>query len=928
MDAIRTRQWVLPNRLNFTEWVYHTFHPSKYTDDNELKTKGVRLSPHQKLIRDVLNFKSPYRGILLYHGLGVGKTRASILTAEDFIRNRKKIVVMLPASLQKNYRNEILNSSRVGRYRWKHWHHIQLTLSKPEHVAIMLSLQEEFPFETDFISKHTRKSKSVSDPKTEFWIPYIPRDLDIPKNLVSDPRPWKDLTSKELKEVQATHDYLIEHTYEFINYNGLLKSHLTTKYKADFFEDKLVIIDEAHNFISQAMTEGNIGAKLYTRLLNSKNTRFLLLTGTPFINQPQEIAYTMNLLRGPIEMVRYDFGTRQEMPSMEVIEDTLLKQSFPSTRIPMQKLVDYVETSKDPKQKVIDITLIPQGFARPQSDTTLEETPKVEYVDKLHMNQLPHDQFKERVNRFFETHFKTLKGKDKWLTRSALPFEEKEFNQLFVQTGNDGKLEMKNESMFIQRCLGLVSYYRVNDKYFPEMLPMTVRRMPLTDHQFMTYIHNRHEEQQMERRSKLSKIKRGGVADDESSVYRTFSRMSCNFVFPKAIKRSYPMSIRVAFREMENAYTDADDLEKKVEEKYEQERLKAMQELEKNSEEYLTVDALMEHYSPKMGQMMTDLQSNPGKGLFYSQFREMEGMGIFALALKASGWKELDIRKGEDVDTYELVDPDVLKPEYNHKRFVIFNQDRARSDVLLKVFNGEWSHMPKEGYSLLKILERLQLQNNLHGEVAKLMMISQSGAEGISLKEVRQVYILEPFWNQVRIDQVIGRASRTNSHAKLESKDRNVQVFMYVSTLTKEQIEKDATTRNLDKEMTSDEYILNIAQRKKHIIGQFENALKMASLDCLNNASNNRIRESNMQCYVPPLDKKKEHEHDISYTTDIKDHLQLQEKRGKLVQRKVVKGKLVKKGTKSIHVVVPEEPGLYDANAYEHAGVLVPKRPS
>jgi len=99
-------------------------------------------------------------------------------------------------------------------------------------------------------------------------------------------------------------------------------------------------------------------------------------------------------------------------------------------------------------------------------------------------------------------------------------------------------------------------------------------------------------------------------------------------------------------------------------------------------------------------------------------------------------------------------------------------------------------------------------------------------------------------------------------------------------------------------------------------------------LDCLNNASNNRIRESNMQCYVPPLDKKKEHEHDISYTTDIKDHLQLQEKRGKLVQRKVVKGKLVKKGTKSIHVVVPEEPGLYDANAYEHAGVLVPKRPS
>jgi superfamily II DNA or RNA helicase len=920
MDAIRTRQWVLPNRLNFTEWVYHTFHPSKYTDDNEDKDKkGVRLSPHQKLIRDVLNSRSPYRGILLYHGLGVGKTRASILTAEDFIRNRKKIVVMLPASLQKNYRNEILNSSRVGRLRWKQWYRVSLDLSKPAHVAIMLSLQEEFPFETDFVNKHTRKSK------TEFWIPYIPREVNIPDSHLSGPRPWKELSGKELKEVQSTHDYLIDHTYEFINYNGLLKSHLVTKYKSDFFEDKLVIIDEAHNFISQSMNEENITAKLYSRLLHSKNTRFLLLTGTPFINQPQEIAYTMNLLRGPIETVRYDFGVRKEVPLFEAIETKLLESTFSNTRIPMQKLVDYIEFSKDPKQKIIDVTLIPQGFARPREDVHLDRTPKVEYVEQLQQPNLSHDTYKTSINKFFEEKLHTLKGKDKWLTRSALPFEEKEFNQLFVQTGDDGKLEMKNESLFIQRCLGLVSHYRVNDKYFPEMLPMTIRRMSLTDHQFMTYINNRHDEQQMARRAQLSKIKRGGVASDEPSVYRTFSRMACNFVFPKSIKRSYPMSIRAAFREMDNAYKDVDDLEKKVEEKYEQERIHAMEELEKNSAIYLSEEALMDQYSPKMGQMLADIRSNPGKGLFYSQFREMEGMGIFALALKASGWKELDIRKKEGSDEYEFVDLNVLNPEYDFKRYVIFNQDRTRSDVLLKVFNGEWSYMPKEGNYILKKLQRMERVNNLHGEIAKLMMISQSGAEGISLKEVRQVYILEPFWNQVRIDQVIGRASRTNSHARLEPKDRNVQVFIYVSTLTKEQIEKDATTRNLDREMTSDEHILSIAQRKKHIIEQFENALKKASLDCLNNASNNRIRESNMQCYVPPLDKKQEHEHDVSYTSDIKDHLQLQEKRGKLVQRTKVKGKLVKKGKRADHVVVPKDPVLYDVNAYEHAGVLVPK---
>lgn len=925
MDAVRANQWVLPNRLNFTEWIYHTFHPSNYTDDNEVKKKGVRLSPHQKLIRDVLHSRSPYRGLLLYHGLGVGKTRASILTAEDFIRNRKKVVVMLPASLQKNYRNEILNSSRIGRYRWKEWYRLTLELSKPTHVGILLSIQEEFPLESDFIAKRTRKSKKNGEPIAEFWIPYVPRDLEIPESAISKPQSWKELSAKELKEVQSTHDYLIDHTYEFINYNGLLKSHLTTKYKADFFEDKLVIIDEAHNFIAQSMKEDNVTAKLYSRLMHSKNTRFLLLTGTPFINQPQEIAYTINLLRGPIESIRYDLGSRQEMPTMEDIEKELVKNTLPTTRIPMQKLVDTIELSKNPKYKTFEVTLLPQGFVRKQETDGLDEAPLVQYNERLQLSKLPFEKFKPLVNQFFEKNLHTLKGKDKWISRTALPYEEKEFQETFVKVGDDGKLEMNNESLFIQRCLGLVSYYRVNDKYFPTMLPMMVRRMPLTDHQFMTYISNRHDEQQMARRAQLAKIKRGGIAGDESSVYRTFSRMACNFVFPKSIKRSYPMSIRAAFREMDNAYKDVDDLEKKVEEKYEQERTKAMDELEKNSTEYLSEDALLQQYSPKMGQMLIDLKGNPGKGLFYSQFREMEGMGIFGLVLKANGWKELDIRKRESSDEYEFVDLECLQPEYNNKRYVIFNQDRARSDVLLKIFNGEWSHMPKEGNYLVKKLQKAGMEDNLHGEIAKLMMISQSGAEGISLKEVRQVYILEPFWNQVRIDQVIGRASRTNSHARLEPKDRNVQVFMYVSTLTKEQIEKDATTRNLDKEMTSDEHILQTAQRKKHILEQFENALKKASLDCLHNASNNRIRESNMQCYMPPVDKKEEHTNDVSYTPDIKDHIQLQEKRGKLIQRKKVEGKLVKRGTKSKHVVVPKDATLYDANAYEHAGVLVKK---
>ena len=61
------------------------------------------------------------------------------------------------------------------------------------------------------------------------------------------------------------------------------------------------------------------------------------------------------------------------------------------------------------------------------------------------------------------------------------------------------------------------------------------------------------------------------------------------------------------------------------------------------------------------------------------------------------------------------------------------------------------------------------------------MIISSAGAEGISLKGVRQAHIMEPYWNRVRIDQVIGRARRVYSHLELVAEQQNVQVFEYIT---------------------------------------------------------------------------------------------------------------------------------------------------
>ena len=78
----------------------------------EKTQKRNGLFPHQKFIRDYMQHESPYRGILLYHGLGVGKTCASISVAE-IVRNHRKVVVILPAALQTNYRDEIMECGSI-----------------------------------------------------------------------------------------------------------------------------------------------------------------------------------------------------------------------------------------------------------------------------------------------------------------------------------------------------------------------------------------------------------------------------------------------------------------------------------------------------------------------------------------------------------------------------------------------------------------------------------------------------------------------------------------------------------------------------------------------------------------------------------------------------------------------------------------------
>ena len=77
-------------------------------DDKNLDNSNVdfQLMNHQKVVREYLNLYTPYRGLLLLHGLGSGKTCTSIAIAEG-MKTDRQVIVMTPASLKKNFFAEI-----------------------------------------------------------------------------------------------------------------------------------------------------------------------------------------------------------------------------------------------------------------------------------------------------------------------------------------------------------------------------------------------------------------------------------------------------------------------------------------------------------------------------------------------------------------------------------------------------------------------------------------------------------------------------------------------------------------------------------------------------------------------------------------------------------------------------------------------------
>lgn len=423
------------------------------------------------------------------------------------------------------------------------------------------------------------------------------------------------------------------------------------------------------------------------------------------------------------------------------------------------------------------------------------------------------------------------------LRQDIFPTNISEFEELYIKSGKYSYINPNTKNMFQRRILGLVSYYKLPEGTSVAKEKIKIKKVPMSKYQEEIYSHF----ELIENELKKKNIK---LSTNSSNTYSIFTRHACNFVFPFINKKingeNRPRGNNINLNdEILDKYFDGkkeiilNKIEKTYNKKIMNSKMKKIILFEKEINEYIKnlviyLDKINENDKLKKNTIYDDIEvyknkykmkfnkfwknynnkSNlltelynlsckmtcclfniiKSKGLiiFYSSFVKMEGIEIFKLYLKYIGYTNYNDKKNKGIDFYRYI-------EYHG------NIDTDQKLANKTIFNDN---------------------ENLYGKNVKIIIISPSVSVGISFFNVRQIHILEPYWHETRIKQIIGRGNRNCSHKLLPIDERNIEIFRYLCTY-----------QNKEK-LTTDEIIYNKSTNKQYLIDSFLNILKEVSVDC------------------------------------------------------------------------------------------------
>ena len=721
---------LIQNKKNFVD----------YTE--ELIHADFELAPHQNFVRNYLSFQTPYNSLLLYHGLGSGKTLTSIGIAEEMrsylkkMNIRKKIIVVASPNVQDNFKQQLFDERK---------------------------LSEDVPFQM--------------------------KDI-IGNNILNEVNPTGSIKQKDrlLKQVEKLirNDYSFFGYLQFANYinsfdsidsEGKLNTPKTIRKIQNEFNNSLIIIDEIQNMKNIKDSKNNkIASKAFQKLVKSTNNlRLLFLTATPMFNSCKEIIWILN-------MMNMNDG-RSIIKTSDVFDenDNLLEDG---KDILVQKATGYVSFVRGENPYTFPFRIYPNIFS---PKNTFEQIPK----PTIQMNRKPirEDENYHYISLYLTeigtyqykvyNYILTLLKEDKFLKNNIHFMDLNTFNYTVLQP--------------LIQCLN-ITYPTKEENESRESEKDEIReenegRESEKDENYEDIVEEENEEPILQ----VDQLGGEDTDDEDELDVNEEEEDSSVDVVNIAFKSLY------GIKGIKKVMIYNDNMREKGKYKYRY----------SEPEFQIFKSEHIGNYSSKIKHICDCIYSNEtlseGIILIYSQYIDA-GLIPMALALEEIGFKRC-----------------CGLPS-------LFETNSVNTIGYYSMITGDKRLSPNNNFEVKKLVE----DSNKDGDRIKIVLISQAGSEGIDFKNIRQVHIIEPWYNMNRIEQIFGRAVRNFSHKNLPLDKRNVQLFMHGTILPDKN------------EESADVYIYRIAEYKAKQIGVVSRILKESSVDCILNHSQTNFTQEIM----------------------------------------------------------------------------------
>ena len=791
----------------------------------------IELAPNQQFVRNFLSVETPYNSLLLYHGLGTGKTCSAISVAEemrDYMRQmgiNQQIIVIASPNVQENFRLQLFDERELREIEPGVWNIRACTGNKfikeinpmnmkgltrdkiIKQIRRLISSHYLFFGYNEFANYARTHASSVGISQDDAVIQEVRRKAGaaaVPSSGVSIPKKGRK-SAADLAKAADMETLAIE----TLSVTKLRK----------LFANTLIIIDEVHNIrITDDNRDKRVAKILFQIVQKVNNVRLLLLSGTPMYNSYKEIVWLINLMnlndrRATIDIAdvfdeRGNF--RLDADGREIGKDLLIRKatgyvSFVRGENPYTFPYRIFPREHSPEHSLLMRTSGRAGGAAGGGGGALVGYPRtqlngrhidqpIEHID-VYMTQI--GDIQEGAYRFIINDMKamyiykkTAMVRRKKAAAAATDAKGKGKKSGAPGGGGaaaeaDGAVDAIDE-MTVVESTDFPSFENMDTiGYAAVQRPLEALNIVYPHPSLIEYINNPNDEFDI-----AACIGKEGLRHIMSYEEAGNPPMRLNFEYRPEFTRNFKLPRGESTTKASSRIFAPENIGR---------------------------------YSAKIKNICDTVLRSDGIVLAYSQYID-GGVVPIALALEELGFTRYSAAGGNSSlfrsKPTPSIDAITMLPQRQHQQQFPSQPFRpARYSVI----TGDPTISPDNLYEL----KALTNDDNTHGENVKVVIISVAGSEGLDFKNIRQVHILEPWYNMNLLEQIIGRAIRNCSHKRLPYSHRNVELYLYGTQLTNPEIE------------AIDLYLYRLSEFKAVKIGVVSRVLRTSAVDCLLNMQHN-----------------------------------------------------------------------------------------